>query len=633
MNQSKQRSEAKLRQKAEERRKQELVSAIKADFERRQAERKPLERSWEIAMEFLSGNQYCDLMPDGEIGEEPLLYGWQDRRVYNHIAPTVETRLAKLAQMRPEVCVKAFSDEDADLKTARLSADILKNVFEKLDFLAVVNRATVWSETCGTVFYAVAWDNGAGNLLAATPDGRAVREGEVSISVLPPFELYPDSLATESLAEQRSVIRARAVSVEDIEAAYGVRIAGEDLPDLATGQVSASGIAGGGVRSVRHNAALLIERYFRPCPDHPEGRLEIVAGDTLLYEGELPFLNGEYRTRTYPFVRQICLDQAGSFFGTGIVDRLIPVQRAYNAVRNRKQEFLNRLSMGVLTVEDGSLDTQALLEEGLSPGKVLVYRQGSEPPKFLDCGSLPSDFEAEETRLLEEFTNISGTSEIARNSLNPVSVTSATGLQLLIDQDDARLAVTAGNVESAEKEVSRQVLRLYKQFAGERRLLRMTGEGKTVRLKYFAASDISADDILFETGEASNPVKRQSMIFDLLAKGLFSRSDGTLSDYTKNRILDALGFGDYSNVTDLFALQQKRAQEENHRLLEGEVEIRTYDDPEAHLAEHTRYLLSEEGKSLTAEQNMRFEKHMAAHRSQSKQEVYNADDRERATDG
>ena len=43
-----------------------------------------------------------------------------------------------------------------------------------------------------------------------------------------------------------------------------------------------------------------------------------------------------------------------------MVERAIPVQRAYNAVKNRKHEFLNRIAMGVLTVEDGSVDTDNL---------------------------------------------------------------------------------------------------------------------------------------------------------------------------------------------------------------------------------------------------------------------------------
>lgn len=64
----------------------------------------------------------------------------------------------------------------------------------------------------------------------------------------------------------------------------------------------------------------------------------------------------------------------------GLVDMLIPCQRSYNALKGRYAEYVNRLSVGEVVVEDGSVDTDALAEEGLAPGKVIVYRQGSVPP-------------------------------------------------------------------------------------------------------------------------------------------------------------------------------------------------------------------------------------------------------------
>ena len=66
----------------------------------------------------------------------------------------------------------------------------------------------------------------------------------------------------------------------------------------------------------------------------------------------------------------------------GLVDMLIPCQRSYNALKGRYAEYVNRLSVGEVVVEDGSVDTEALAEEGLAPGKVIIYRQGSMPPKI-----------------------------------------------------------------------------------------------------------------------------------------------------------------------------------------------------------------------------------------------------------
>lgn len=64
----------------------------------------------------------------------------------------------------------------------------------------------------------------------------------------------------------------------------------------------------------------------------------------------------------------------------GLVDMLIPCQRSYNALKGRYAEYINRLSTGVIVVEDGSADIDKLAEGGFTFGKVIVYRQGSVPP-------------------------------------------------------------------------------------------------------------------------------------------------------------------------------------------------------------------------------------------------------------
>lgn len=65
----------------------------------------------------------------------------------------------------------------------------------------------------------------------------------------------------------------------------------------------------------------------------------------------------------------------------GLVAQLIPIQKAYNNVMNLKEDLIERIAYGTILVEDGSVDVDSLEEEGLAPGKVLVYRQGANPPQ------------------------------------------------------------------------------------------------------------------------------------------------------------------------------------------------------------------------------------------------------------
>lgn len=65
----------------------------------------------------------------------------------------------------------------------------------------------------------------------------------------------------------------------------------------------------------------------------------------------------------------------------GFVDRMIPLQRAYNEIKNNALMIIDRCTYPAISVEDGSVDIDNLEEEGLAPGKILVYRQGANTPK------------------------------------------------------------------------------------------------------------------------------------------------------------------------------------------------------------------------------------------------------------
>ena len=604
------------KERMEEERKAALVREIAADFEARREARRSLERGWQLNMNFVSGNQYCDISTAGEIEEETAAFYWQSRRCFNHIAPTVDTRIARLAKVRPSLEVRAFSGAGADVKAARRCSNILKAVRNRIDLDGIIDRATLWSETCGTAFYKIVWNYEDGMVIGTDDTGHSIREGDVNVVALSPFEVYPDSLTAETLEDVKSLIHAKAVSVSEVRERFGVEVAGEKISDFPLVPFSAASgwkrPSDGGDAPAMEDAVILIERYTRPCGQYPDGRLEIVAADKLLYEGDLPYRNGDRGERVFPFVRQTCIPLAGAFFGTSVVDRMIPLQRAYNAVRNRKHEFLNRLSMGVIAVEDGSVDAEDLAEDGLYPGKVIVYRRGSEKPGFLESATLPSEFEKEEERLSGEFILVSGMSEISRNSANPTHVTSATGLQLLIDQDVNRMHMSVESMERAVRETGKQILHLYKQFAGARRVLRMTGTGGYAELVEFGRSDISADDVQFVSGYERTAEQRKEDILHLLSLGLLRDEDGKFSDDTRNRVLEALGYGSFDNARDISHLHIRKAERENALLAERDVEADGYDDHALHITEHVRALLS--GGEEDAALRERILSHIASHK-------------------
>ena len=194
--------------------------------------------------------------------------------------------------------VTAASNEESDRQSAILASAILSSVSEGADLDGIISDATVWSETCGTAFYKVIWDGNAGAAVGADTNGRRLRQGEANISVVSPFEIYPYSLSVENVDEQPSIIHAKAVPVQDIYSAYGVKLEGRDIEDMS---------------GVRHGCELVIERYERPFEGAPNGRLTVVAGGALLYDGALPYINCDGGERGYPFIKQISMPARGAF--------------------------------------------------------------------------------------------------------------------------------------------------------------------------------------------------------------------------------------------------------------------------------------------------------------------------------
>ncbi len=583
-----------------------IVQEVIADYLKRRADRQSLEAQWQLNINFMMGNQFSFITSNGGIKEDEKRYFWQEKEVFNHIAPIVETRISKICSNTPSVTVVPASGDESDIESAKLSKDILSSVSNRLNLIDIEKTATTWSEICGTVFYKVIWNTNTGKMVATDETGTAIKEGDVEIEVVSPFEIFPDNLSCERIEDIKSIIHAKAVEIDEIKSQWNVEVERENVNAFTLDNMS---MAGGGLGYDAHikkvanvelnNHCVLIERYVKPSKSNPNGRLTVVAGGKLLFDGELPYFNDEQNNRTFPFVKQISNYMPGSFFGVSVVDRLIPIQRAYNAVRNRKHEFFNRAVMNVLAVEDGSVDTDELEIDGLSPGKVLVYRQGSKIPEIMQNPKQSLDFDTEEERLLQEFKTVAGVSDMMTDSYAKYTSMSGMALQLLAEQDNSRLSTAIDSTKLAVKTVAKLILRLYKQYAVLPRLLKIAGDSGEVQIYYWDQNEICSDDVVFDVSSDSGEtlVQRRTMLMDLIKEGLMFDQDGKFSQSTRRKCLDLLGFGLWEDALDLNALHINKAKEENILSEKEEIEVLPIDNHQIHIDEHTAFLLGNQIKT------------------------------------
>lgn len=603
----------------------ELVKNVKLDFENRKLARRQIEAGWLLNINFYMGNQYAELLNTGEIVDNGKQYFWQQREVFNHISPVIETRLAKFTRVKAGVSVRPATSDFQDINTAKFATQLIRCVEEENGLSDLVSAANFWSEVTGTAFYKVVWNPELG-MPAAENEGGTVYEGDVEITVCPPYEVYPDSLSSSDVSDCVSIIHAKAYPVKVIEDRWGVKLKGRTVSVIETDAGSAGG--GRGYRGYsqkiltgeKHAHEVVIERYTLPDSDNPNGRLTIIAGNDLLYDGELPYINGSNGKRGFPFIRQTALKRPASFYGLSIIDRLIPVQRAYNAVKNRKHEYMNRLTLGVMTVEDGSIDLDNLEEEGLAPGKVLIYRQGSTPPKMMSPGTVPSEFRNEEDRLLAEFVTISGVSDFLTSVFTGSENLSGVALSMLIEQDDTRLSISSDSIRSAVMNIGKHIIRLYRQFASTKRLKRVSGENGSIERLSFVGSDITSDDLIFDTENELNdtPANRKNTALELLKLGLLTDESGRLSETAKCKMLELMGFGNWESARSADELHIKQAAKENELFSRGKTaEVSEIDKHSLHINEHIAFLISGESRISDANKNSVTE-HIRRHRKYQK---------------
>lgn len=582
----------------------QIVDEVLKDFEERQFERKSFESTWQLNINFFLGNQYCYVSPAGDIIENGKQYFWQEKEVYNHIANIIELRQSKLSRVRPTLTVIPFSDDERDIACAKTSKKILKAVSHNLNISKILSKGTMWSEICGTAFYKVDWNNNLGKVVGLNPAGGAIKEGDVEVSVVSPFEIYPDSSTYNSIEDCMSIIYARSFHKNTVKNIWGVDVEGKNLDVYSLDGLSISGglgytsISNSMAKKVKKDQVVVLEKYEKPTIEYPNGRLIIVAGNKLVYNGELPYINKAENKRGFPFIRQVSIPTPNCFWGMSVIERCIPIQRAFNAVKNRKHEFMNRLTMGILAVEDGSVDVENLEEEGLSPGKVLIYRQGANGPKMLCSDNLPIDFKNEEEALLNEFKTVSGVNDFLNQSNLSYGNISGVALQLMIEQDDVKLSTSSEEIRYSAQEIAKQILRLYKQYAKLQHTSKIIGDNGTIELFYWSSSDINSEEVIFETENEINETlaQKRSMIFELLNSGLLADENGKITNTMRGKLLEQLGFGIWEATQDIKALQTKNASKENLQLLmSGKIEDpRDIDDNEVHIQEHISFILGNE---------------------------------------
>lgn len=623
-----------MRKAIEESFSRDVINYIKGQYEERKKQKTALELQWRLNINYYNGDQftYIDTVTD-DIREIPFYTAWEERNVYNEIAPNLETRLAFLTNRKNKMKNRPASSSAEDRTAAKIGNKVLASTASRLRMSDLQQDANLIAEIMGTAIWKTTWDSQKGRVVGIIEETldkedalnldyqefekmilgdnlnltqRYIREGDVNTTVHSPFEFYPENI-TKALRDNRKIMHVVLMQPEEVFEKWGVVEKGEENTtykmttsmDRVYGGAVSGRMSGHSLGVTRvSNSVRVYEEHELPSARYPKGRLIICTDHHLLHYSALPDALGENGEYSFCFDVQQSLRTDG-FFGKALVERMIPVQNKYNSLKNRKQDYINRVTMGVLVAEEGSLtDEEYLRENGIAPGELLTHHMGTNAPHFLEMGSLPSTFGEEEQNLLDEFNRFVGISAFAQQSTVPSNVSSGSAISTIAEQDDTRIGLEVENIKGCLESVGRKWLILYREHVQYSRMVKDIGRNEAFEIDSFVGNSITSFDVFIEQEpEASDSLaQRRDKVIELLQSGLFNDPEtGAISNEGRVKIFEMLQMGNWEDYASYDDVHHRRADRENNDMVIGiDPKIRSFDDDVVHINRHNVFRATSE---------------------------------------
>lgn len=607
----------------------DIVDYINKALEERRGDRMVYELQWTLNGNFLAGHQNCEMDVNFRriAEEENVERRDRERRVYNRIAPIMETRQAHLGSVTYDMVVNPRTYESDDYAKAAVSTKLLSYCKQNTDFPRKMRRAIAWAELTGTAYTMSWWDADKGDVIAfdekISPDGEPkevpIRSGDLDFGIISSYEVFPSSLTVEEMEDQHDVIIEQVRDVDTVYNLYGLRLTGgkvesyvlTPIPRGTTGH-GMSNVTMGMQKETIENAVRVLTYLENPSRDYPKGRIAIVVRDKLVFYGDLP-------GGVMPLVAIKAKAVSGQFYGKSVIQDLIPLQRAYNKVRNKKQDFIDTVANNPVVMDNGAVDNMADLEEyGIESGAVILVHPGFNGPQIIEYPEPPAIIENEQQGLESQMEYTAGVSQMMVYGNTPTGVTSGKAIESLQQIDNTRMSLTADNIRDGVVLMAKVWLKLFKTYAAGYRVLRITGNEENASVSVWSREDINSYDVEFTAeNELRNSADQKKQDFiTAYQSGLFTDANGVNGQEVK-RVGRELFLKGNSETLSTDELQQKYARRENTFLSAGVIPTRgRYDDDEIHLDEHIRYAISREYQMFAEkmpEYAAKFDEHIAAH--------------------
>ncbi|MFE1630382.1 hypothetical protein ACFLFF_26955 [Brevibacillus reuszeri] len=530
-------------------------------------ERVKLAEDWEsvrqimVQVNYYRGNQWIYWQPtEKKVALAPPDEG-QERITFNVIKPRVMAKLAKQTKNRIKFDVVPDSNDQERIEIAKAAGRFLDYWWETEELDRKTRDIFLNNGVKGWCALKVYFDPMAGQDITPQEGETGYEEGmealytgEVKARVCDPLSIYVDPSATTD-DEIRWIVERKPRDVDYIKDVYGKEVtADESVEYIQSYEIgtASSGIGTTNKQRKMSNMAMVDEMWVAPCKKHPRGLKVTVAGSVLLDIDE--------KAGPIPFFIFGDIPIPGSVKYDAFIRDMLPVQKQINIIRTMMATHAKRMGNSFWAVPHGTdVDEDELVNE---IGAVLYYNSQTGQPQRISPPDLPSFYDRALEYSLRDIDDMSGAREITQGRL-PAGLDTLGGLELMVEQENEKLAVSSQNYERGMKRALNRVLELMKKHYTEERLGRILGKDNEIELIAFTGSDLSGGEDINIVQGSSLPEMRaaqQERIMTMWGAGAIVDDNGQ-PDHRK--LLRLMGMGDSQELFEQRRLDENKARSEN----------------------------------------------------------------------
>lgn len=545
--------------------------------------RQPFEQKWIITLAFLAGKQYVFFNQAAHMLQQLRRTRGRMRSVDNQLISRWRRQISDLIATPPIMSVVPNTNEDEDLKAAKVADKVLKAFWSNAKMKKKVRVMGGWIFSCGNVFLDDRWNGKLGPTEVDKKTGKLLYLGDVDCGIWSPFEILVPftTMGATEIHEFPWMIKEKFRGLDYIESNYprGGEVRAEQLP---TGQVDLSSIMNfmGGVANTKVPGATVKEFYMRPCKKYPRGLFLTGANGIILQQEDWPI--DHFHMEQFKDI-----DIPGLFWGKATAEDAIPLQKTWNRTISSINTFNKNVALGKGLLPRGS-SLDALPDD--THGEWLEYTPVlGHKPEYMTHKGLPSTLLWSLDTTRRSFQDLYSQHEVTQGT-NKSDLRSGDMARFLREQDSRGSVPTHAVFEESMEAVMGRVLKRIQQGYGTARMIKLKGEEGEFEVFAFKGADLRNNTDVSVKKDSSLPdsrLAREGRILQNFEKGLYG---DPVDPKVRRRILNMLDDADTKDSFNELRLDEATARWENQLLLQGQsVVVNQYDNHAVHAEELNKF--------------------------------------------